>query len=120
MIVAACVPGEAHDLGLRMVAGLYQAGGREVHFLGGDVPIESILYAIRLRRATTLLLSVTLAQAIPALETTLRAVAMLPEGQRPRVVVGGQAVAGHEDEIRRLGAEAADDQVPADLAGSPE
>jgi methanogenic corrinoid protein MtbC1 len=92
-IVAACVPGEGHELGLRMAAMVAQALGYAVHYLGANVPVASILYALRSRRASTLLLSVTLDEHLPALDATLRSLAVLAPAERPAVLVGGQAAA---------------------------
>jgi DNA-binding transcriptional MerR regulator/methylmalonyl-CoA mutase cobalamin-binding subunit len=111
-VVAACVPGETHDLGLRMAAGVWADHGYRVHYLGADVPLEAILDAVRSRRASVLLLSCALERHLPALESVLRAVAGLPAGERPRVIAGGQAVGAHREAVRALGAEPVLDLVP--------
>ena len=111
-VVAACVPGETHDLGLRMAAGVWAHHGYRVHYLGADVPLEAILDAVRSRRASVLLLSCALERHLPALETVLRAVAALPEGERPRVIAGGQAVSARQETVRSLGAEPGLDLSP--------
>jgi methanogenic corrinoid protein MtbC1 len=105
VVVAACPAGERHDLGLRMAAALWSAQGYRVHFLGADVPAESILDAVLRRRAGVLLLSAATESAYPALQAAVQTVGALPPGVRPRIVVGGQAVAAHEDALRALGAE---------------
>ena len=78
VVVAAGVPGETHDLGLRMAAGVWAAHGYRVHYLGGDVPVEAILEALRRRGASVLLLAATLAPHYAGLEAVLRGVATLP------------------------------------------
>jgi DNA-binding transcriptional MerR regulator/methylmalonyl-CoA mutase cobalamin-binding subunit len=105
VVVAACPPGERHDLGLRMAAALWAARGYRVHFLGADVPVESVLEAVLRRGAGVLLLSAAAEATYPALEAAVRTAAALPAGARPRIVAGGQAVAAHEDALRALGAE---------------
>ena len=105
VVVAACPPGERHDLGLRMAAALWAARGYRVHFLGADVPVESVLEAVLRRGAGVLLLSAAAEAMYPALEAAVRTAASLPAGARPRIVAGGQAVAAHEDALRALGAE---------------
>ena len=102
--VAACVPGEAHDLGLRMAASVFQARGYAVHYLGADVPVESLLHAMRTRGASLLLISATLDRSFSALDTTLREVGTLAEAVRPRVLAGGQAVRARDEMVRRWGA----------------
>ncbi len=48
-LLAACAPGEHHDLGLRMVVGLLRAHGRDVHFLGTNIDVPILLEEIRTR-----------------------------------------------------------------------
>ena len=107
VILAACVAGETHDLGLRMVSHLLETEGYAVHFLGANVPVNSILDGARMRRATIVLLSTTLEENIPELIATLRALNTLPPNERPRTIVGGQVLIGREAELAELGAETA-------------
>lgn len=104
-ILAACVAGEFHDLGLRMVSHLLEADGYAVHFLGANVPTGSIIDGIAIRRATIVLLSVTIDDNLPGLFDALDAINNLPASSRPDVFAGGQALAGHEDEIEERGAQ---------------
>jgi MerR family transcriptional regulator, light-induced transcriptional regulator len=105
IILAACVAGETHDLGLRMVSHLLETEGHVVHFLGANVPAGSIIDGIRMRHVTAVLLSTTIEDNIPALIATLEAIKSMPADERPRVIVGGQILEGREDEIRGFGAE---------------
>jgi methanogenic corrinoid protein MtbC1 len=107
VILAACVAGETHDLGLRMVSHLLETEGYSVHFLGANVPADSILDGARMRQATIVLLSTTLEENIPELIATLRALNTLPPDERPRIIVGGQVLIGREVELAELGAESA-------------
>lgn len=105
IILAACVAGETHDLGLRMVAHLLETEGYAVHFLGANVPAESIIEGITMRHATLVLLSITIEANLPSLTGTLEAINRLPEDIRPKVIAGGQVLAGREEELRNYGAE---------------
>jgi MerR family transcriptional regulator, light-induced transcriptional regulator len=105
IILAACVAGETHDLGLRMVSHLLETEGHVVHFLGANVPPDSILDGIRMRNATAVLLSTTIAANVPALRRTLELIKNLPNDERPRVIVGGQVLETYEEELRAYGAE---------------
>ena len=99
------MPGETHDLGLRMAAGVWAAHGYRVHYLGGDVPVEAILEALRRRGRPCCSSAATLEPHYAGLEAVLRGVATLPPAARPRVVAGGQAVGARPDAVRALGAE---------------
>jgi MerR family transcriptional regulator, light-induced transcriptional regulator len=105
VILAACVAGETHDLGLRMVSHLLETEGYAVHFLGANVPADSILDGITMRGATLVLLSTTIEANVPALFATLEAINTLPSDTRPRVIVGGQVLVAYEAELRNYGAE---------------
>lgn len=105
VVLAACVAGETHDLGLRMVAHLLESRGHAVHYLGADVPVDSILEGIRMRGANLVLLSTTIEENVPSLLATLDAINSMPESERPVVVAGGQILADFEEDVRTRGAE---------------
>ncbi len=101
-VVAACVSGERHELGLRMVCGLLGARGLGVHFLGADVATGFLADAVALRRPGVVLLSVTTDDHLPALR---EAVAMLRAGdEAPAILAGGQAVERNRDLVASWGA----------------
>ena len=120
--VAACAPGERHDLGLRMVAAELQELGHRVHFLGADVPVDALVQAVRARRPALVLLSVSRDEHVPGLEEAMAAVRAIREVRasgtgrggeaRPRVVVGGRAAVANAARLRARGAEVADRDTP--------
>jgi methanogenic corrinoid protein MtbC1 len=104
--IAACLEGERHDLGLRMVLALLAAEGWSIHFLGADVAPSFIGEASRSRNPDMVLLSVTLEEHLSALAPTIAAIeTAVPETGSTRILVGGPAAALHSDEIRAWGAE---------------
>jgi methanogenic corrinoid protein MtbC1 len=113
-LVAACVEGERHELGLRMVCGLFRAEGWAVHYLGADVAPRFLLEAVRLHRPAVVLLSAKLALNLPAVKD---AVDVLTEGLAPAhpppVVVGGRVAVEQAEVIRALGAIPVIEEHPA-------
>ena len=105
VVLAACVAGEEHELGLRMAAAALQAEGFRVHFLGADVPADAVANAVRDRQPAVLLLSATTSERLPALEDAVRAVASLPAALQPRVLVAGPGVEGAEKRLASLSVE---------------
>ncbi len=100
-IVAACVEGERHELGLRMIAGLLRAAGHRMHFLGADVAPRFLLEAVLRYRPEAVLLSAKLEPNLPAIRD---AIAVLRDGLAaealPDVLVGGRVAVTHADAIR--------------------
>jgi methanogenic corrinoid protein MtbC1 len=112
-IVAACVAGERHELGMRMVAALLRAAGHPLYYLGADVESRFILEAVRLHRPDLVLLSVKLEPNLLAVKEALRALetGLAPEA-RPPVIVGGQIAIAQPDLLRSWGAIPAERQHP--------
>ena len=103
-IVAACVEGEYHELGLRMIVGLLQSRGYLVHYLGPSVSPRFLVEAVRLRAPAVVLLSATLETHLVAVEETVRALrAALQPGEMPKLVIGGQILQDQRDRLIDLG-----------------
>jgi len=74
-VVAACVSGELHEIGLRMAADLLELEGWQTFYLGANTPAMSIIEIIREKKARLLILSMCLPINGPALRemiSTLR------------------------------------------------
>lgn len=99
--VAACVAGERHDLGLRMVTALLRSHGWRIHLLGVDTAPRVLGEAVRLRTPSVVLLSgsheVELQAITDAIETVRTA-------GSPAIVVGGHIVTEHAATLRAHGA----------------
>jgi len=104
-LVAACVEGERHELGLRMVCGLFRAEGWAVHYLGADVAPRFLLEAVQLHRPRVILLSAKLAPSLPAVKEAIDVLtAELSSEHLPPIVVGGQTAIEQPEALRTWGA----------------
>lgn len=105
VIVAACVAGERHDLGLRMVVGLLRAQGRRVHFLGADVDPRFLRERVQKWEPAMVLISASTPARLTDVADAIDAVRPVgtDEGM-PVVVGGGQLAQARADAIRALGA----------------
>lgn len=110
-IVAGCVEGERHELGLRMICGLLRRQGYRVHFLGADVAPRFLVDAVRLRQPDAVLLSASIEAHLFAIRDALDALTATRGHDTLPVLAGGAAVRRHADQVRSWGA------VPI-LAGS--
>jgi len=91
-VMVACVEGEHHFIGARMIADLCAGRGWNVDFLGHNIPDRSLIEMVHRRQPHVLALSVTM---VGGLEH-LRSLAGLLDETAPniRTVVGGSAVEG--------------------------
>jgi methanogenic corrinoid protein MtbC1 len=74
VITVACVAGERHDLGARLVADVLEMEGYEVRYLGADVPTETLVALARDDAPDVLALSATSTESLPALRAAVRGV----------------------------------------------
>jgi methanogenic corrinoid protein MtbC1/DNA-binding transcriptional regulator YhcF (GntR family) len=105
-VVVACVEGELHDIGARMLADLLELDGFSVRFLGADVPTDSLLSIIREESPDLVVLSATMSERLAALRA---AVARLRHAYAAelRIFVGGQIMDWLPESARVLEADLA-------------
>ncbi len=99
--IVACVEGEHHDLGAKMVADFLETEGIGVRYLGAGVPIASLVDVIRLRRPQLVALSVTLGENLPAAARAIAAVRVAAPAAH--IAVGGHALADDPGFVERVG-----------------
>jgi MerR family transcriptional regulator, light-induced transcriptional regulator len=91
-VVLTGVPGELHHVGALMVGDMLEARGWNVQFLGSNLPLPSVVAAVRDSRPDILGISVTMLFNIHHAAGLIAAIRALD--QPPRVVVGGAAFRG--------------------------
>jgi MerR family transcriptional regulator, light-induced transcriptional regulator len=112
-VAVACVEGELHDLGARIMADFLEMDGFAVQFFGANVPTETLASLVRRRPADGLALSATAAQSLGALRRAVAAVRAAAGPDVP-VFVGGHLFVrrpGLAAELGVLCARTADDGV---------
>lgn len=116
-IVAACVKGVRHQLGLRMLVGLLRAAGYRVHYLGADVDPQFLVEAVRLHHPKGILLSADLPERLPDVREAISALERtMGAGALPPVIVGGRGIRGSVDELQAWGLlPMVGDTIPEDL-----
>ncbi|HWG91999.1 MAG TPA: cobalamin-dependent protein [Candidatus Thermoplasmatota archaeon] len=104
--VVACVAGEAHDIGARMIADALDARGWRVTYLGASTPARDLVAYLRRREADAVFLSFTTILHLGAVRETVEALRALREGgPRPVICVGGRPLVLDPDLPGRLGAD---------------
>lgn len=89
-IVVACVGGELHDLGARMIADFFEMSGWDSYFLGANTPDNAVLSAIAEHEAKLLAVSATINFNVPAVASLISAVRASDDASDLRVLVGGR------------------------------
>jgi MerR family transcriptional regulator, light-induced transcriptional regulator len=104
-LVATCVSGELHEIGIRMVADLFEMDGWDTVYLGANMPGRSIVSTLEERRADVLGISATITTRVGAVADLIAAVRATPTGQRVRILIGGRLFNAAPDLWRSLGAD---------------
>jgi len=87
--IFACVQGNQHSLGLRMVSDVFETAGWETAYLGADVPVPDLVRLVDAQRPQLLALSLSQpAHLVAARESIARLRAELGDA-RPQIWVGG-------------------------------
>ncbi|MDI6712787.1 MAG: cobalamin-dependent protein [Anaerosomatales bacterium] len=103
--VGACVGGERHELGIRMVCDLLQLEGWDAVCLGADTPVDAIVAALAEHKPAVLGLSATLGFNVPQTRRFIEAARAAAGETRVHVIVGGRPFDVVPDLWRRVGAD---------------
>ncbi len=63
LVLVACAPGERHEMGALMLALMLRRRGRNVRYLGADIPLRDLALAIREMRPGMVVISAMMAEA---------------------------------------------------------
>ena len=111
-VVAACVGGELHEIGMRMVADFFEMEGWDTYYLGANTPKRAILHAIDEQQPDVLALSATMTfhisdvtGLIARVRAHTRAQTSSRAAARPYILVGGYPFVLSPDLWERVGAD---------------
>ena len=103
--VAACVSGELHELGIRMVSDFLEMEGWDTYYLGANSPVSGILSAIEEKRAGLLAISSTMAYHLEMVRGLIESLRSDPRGAGVKIMVGGYPFNRVKDLWRMVGAD---------------
>jgi len=117
-MVAACVSGDLHEIGLRMVADFFELDGWNTFYLGASMPATAVVDTIVERGADVLAISATITAHLRAVADLVARVRAAPGCGSVKIIVGGRPFAAHLDLWKTMGADgcAADAQSAITLA----
>lgn len=104
-LVAACVPGELHEIGMRMVSDFFELEGWDSYYLGANMPEADLISTLKERKAELLALSATLTDNVGVAARLIAAVRAADIGHPVRILVGGRPFTEVPDLWQRIGAD---------------
>ncbi|MCA9114561.1 MAG: response regulator [Planctomycetaceae bacterium] len=105
-LVATCVGDELHEVGLRILADLFEIRGWNTIYLGANAPAESIAQAIVANSARVLAISTTMTRHLFGVEEVIRLVRSFPGCEHVQLMVGGYPFLIDPYLWKRVGADA--------------
>lgn len=116
-VVVACVEGEHHQIGARMLADFLADEGMRVVFLGANVPTESLMAYLNRYKPATVAVSAALEERRDAVCQLADQLQSLRNGTAPpRLLVGGALFTGRPELVEELNAEPVPPTIPAAVA----
>lgn len=106
LAVVACVQGELHDLGPRMVCDLLALDGFKTHYLGADMPTAAMVDYCWMHEARVLAISASITPHLAQVRSAISRVRADRRCKDLKIVVGGRAFNGVEGLWRIVGADA--------------
>jgi MerR family transcriptional regulator, light-induced transcriptional regulator len=104
-LVATCVAGDLHELGLRMVADFFEMDGWNTYYLGANTPHDAVVSTLIQRRADLLAISASMACHLSSVGALIRAVRKHPRCAGIAILVGGLPFIQDPELWRELGAD---------------
>jgi corrinoid protein of di/trimethylamine methyltransferase len=102
-VVIGTVKGDLHDIGKNIVASMLEGSGFEVIDLGSDVAPEKFVAAVEERKPQIVCMSALLTVTMPAMKTTIDALAAAGLRGQVKVLIGGAPVT--QQYAREIGAD---------------
>lgn len=88
-LVATCVAGDLHEIGVRMVSDFFEMEGWDTFYLGANAPNASVVRTVVERRADVLAVSTTITSHVRTLKSLIAAVRAEEACRGVKVLVGG-------------------------------
>jgi methanogenic corrinoid protein MtbC1 len=105
VFVGACVGGELHELGVRMVSDFMELAGWNTYYLGANMPVKSVVETLIKEKANVFGLSVTMSFHIKEAVDLIKAIKDEPLCAGVKIVVGGYPFIVDDQLWRTIGAD---------------
>lgn len=105
-LVATCVSGELHEIGLRMVTDIMEIDGWDTTFLGANMPNQGILETIIKQKTDLVAISVTFPLNLHKAESLIDMIKSNSQAAQTKIMVGGYPFLTDEALWQKIGADA--------------
>jgi methanogenic corrinoid protein MtbC1 len=104
-VVIACVSGELHEVGARILAEFFEMDGWDVIFLGANTPVKGILKILEERTPDLLAISATMTYHLSIVKELIDEVRNNAKTKSTRIMVGGRPFNLDNDLWKTVGAD---------------
>ncbi|MBA3271485.1 MAG: cobalamin B12-binding domain-containing protein, partial [Acidobacteria bacterium] len=104
-LVATCVSGDLHEIGVRMVADFFELDGWNTFYLGANMPAQSVVDTVVQRGAQVLGISATISSHLRAVRDVIERIHAHPDCQHVKILVGGYPFLVDPDLWRKVAAD---------------
>ncbi len=104
-LLAACVQGELHELGLRMLSDFFEMEGWNTDYIGANTPSESIVSVLESTKYDLLAVSVTMHDRLEDAKKLIHAVNASPQTGDIPIFVGGYTFLHVDSMWQKIGAD---------------
>jgi MerR family transcriptional regulator, light-induced transcriptional regulator len=104
-LVATCVSGELHEVGIRMIADFFEIGGWDTYYLGANTPAKSLLTTIEEQEASILAISASMFYNVDAVAELISHVRTSKLTRDVTILVGGYPFLISPDLWKQVGAD---------------
>jgi MerR family transcriptional regulator, light-induced transcriptional regulator len=88
-MVATCISGDLHEIGIRMISDFFEMEGWDTFYLGANVPVDSVVKSIKDRKAQLLAVSATMTFHVHSVGRLIQAVRADKDIHSTIILVGG-------------------------------
>jgi len=104
-LVAACIGGELHEIGIRMVSDFFEMEGWDTYYLGANSPASTIIGAAKENGADLLALSIAMPYHGRLLRETIAEIRKDPALENVKILIGGNAIIKRKGDFKSFGAD---------------
>lgn len=88
-LVATCIAGDLHEVGVRFVADMFELKGWDTFYLGASTPLDGIVQSVREHKADVLAISITYTPNLRQVKELIRRLRAEPDCSNLKILVGG-------------------------------